>query len=66
MEEPRINISYNDNPVDICDDVAMILDFLCETLSWTTPGKGIDLTPNGISGLWKILNGCSETLKRIE
>lgn len=66
MEEPRINISYNDNPADICNDVAMILDFLCDTLAWLPPGKSIDLSPNGACGLWKVLNGCSETLKRIE
>lgn len=65
MEEPRINISYNDNPADVCNDVAMILDFLCDTLTWLPLGKAADLSPNGASGLWKILNGCSETLKRI-
>lgn len=65
MEEPRINISYNDMPADISNDVAMILDFLCDVLGWLPPGKGIDLSVNGTYGLWKILNGCSETLKRI-
>lgn len=66
MEEPRINISYNDMPADVSDDVAMILDFLCDILLWLPPEKGIELSVNGTCGLWKILNGCAETLKRIE
>lgn len=66
MEEPRINISYNDMPADVSNDVAMILDFLCDVLAWIPPGKSMDLSVNGTSGLWKILNGCAETLKRIK
>lgn len=66
MEEPRINISYNDNPVDICNDVAKVLEFLCDTLSWIPPDEEASLSSDGVCGLWKVLNGCSETLKRIE
>lgn len=65
MEEPRINLSYNDNSVDICNDVSKVLDFLCDTLSWLPPSEEVSLSPDGACGLWKILNGCSETLKRI-
>ena len=62
--EKRVNLSRGDNSEVIRNDVASVLDFLCDALNWPDGHETVYLTPSGMCGLWKILNTCSETLKQ--